>query len=219
MKIIVIGGTKGGTGKTTIATNLAVGLERQGKKILLVDADPQASAMAWRALRKEDSIAAVAITTATLAKDIPVIGKPFDFVVIDVGGRDSAILRSAFLTADLVLIPVLPSPYDVWAAGDTINIIRQAETAMEKVIHARIIFNRLMTGHNISGDVMAALGDNPETPPYLSAHIGQRVAYPVAVAEGLSVLELSKRTGKKAAEEMSKVVSAVALLIDQLADQ
>jgi len=213
MKTIVVGSTKGGTGKTTIATNLAVGLVQQGKKILLVDADTQSSAMAWRALREDDSIAAVSITEPRLADDIPAIGKGFDFVIVDVGGRDSAVLRSAFLAADLILVPVLASPYDIWAAGDTVNIIKQAEIASGTKIPTRLIVNQVIMHHNIVRDAITALDDGG-LPPYITILIGQRVAYKEATAKGLSVLELAnKKTNKKAAEEMARVVDAVNKLI------
>ena len=105
--ILTVGNTKGGVGKSTIACNFSVESALAGKKTLLIDADIQGSSIGFRASREKNDIKAMSITTPTLHKDIKDF--QFDMVLIDVGGRDSAVFRSAIMACDLMIIPVLPS--------------------------------------------------------------------------------------------------------------
>lgn len=194
MKVIVVGGIKGGTGKTTIATNLTVGLMKLKKKVLLVDSDPNGSAMAWRLLRKkdDDDIATVSITTPTLHKDIPKIGQSFDYIVVDVGGRDSEVLRSAFLAADLIIIPVLASPYDIWSAEDTVRIANEANATREGDKAAvRLALNQIIINSVIFREAVEALEDE-SLPDCMDVFINMQTIYKNATKKGLSVLEMRK---------------------------
>lgn len=194
MKTIVVGSTKGGTGKTTIATNLAVSLSKRGNaSVLIIDADPQGSAMSWRALRKkDDAISAVAITTPTLHKEIPKVGAHFDFVIVDVGGRDSTLLRSAFLAADIIIVPVLASPYDVWASCTTAEIINETENVKGDEIPHYLLLNQVIPRTIILRDALVAL-DIDELPSSISTRIQLRTIYKTAAAKGLSVFEMTKK--------------------------
>ena len=91
MKILTIANIKGGVGKSTIAANLAVAAVLDGLSVILVDADPQASSMAFRALREKDDIRAMAITTPTLHKDLKQDVFSADLAIIDVGGRNTEV--------------------------------------------------------------------------------------------------------------------------------
>ena len=117
MKVISVVNQKGGVGKSTIACNLAVNAVLDGKRTLLIDADPQGSSLSFRAIRGADDLKAVSITQPTIHKDIGDF-ENFDLVIIDAGGRDNTLFRSAVTAAakGMLLIPVLPSQYDIWAA-------------------------------------------------------------------------------------------------------
>lgn len=216
MEVIVVGGIKGGTGKTTIATNLAVGLMKKKKKVLLVDSDSQESAMAWRMLRKKDnSIAAISITTPTLHKDIATIGLSFDYVVIDVGGRDSEVLRSAFLAADLVIIPVLASPYDIWSAHDTIKVVNKANATREHEVCTRLALNQIIVNSIILREAIEALSDE-SLPDCVDTFIHMRMLYKDATKKGLSVLEMRKnKKTERAIAEMEDFTKSILLLFEE----
>src|SRR5476651_1448820 len=114
--IIGVLNQKGGVGKTTIAVNLAAAFANSGARALLVDADPQGSALAWSSARERDPLfAVVGMAKPSLHRDLPDLAKNYDFVVIDGAPRVNELGRSAILASDFVLLPVQPSPYDVWA--------------------------------------------------------------------------------------------------------
>ncbi|RZI59726.1 MAG: chromosome partitioning protein, partial [Pseudomonas sp.] len=128
--IILVGGEKGGSGKTTIATNLAAMLAEKGRDVLLVDTDTQGSASFWAAART-DHPDVPRVTTMqkhgrTVAKEVQQLAPKFQDIVIDSGGRDSAELRSAMLAADIILVPSRPSMYDIHSLALMNSLVDQS---------------------------------------------------------------------------------------------
>ena len=117
--ILVVGNTKGGVGKTTLAVNLAVARALAGRDLLLVDGDEQGTALTFTQLRTESlgeaGYTAVALTGAALRSQVRQLAPKYDDIIIDVGGRDTGSLRAALTVADTLLIPVQPRSFDVWA--------------------------------------------------------------------------------------------------------
>jgi chromosome partitioning protein len=145
--IIGVLSQKGGAGKTILAVNLAAAYS-DANRVLLVDADPQGSALAWSSARERDPIfTVVGMPKPTLHRDVPRVAPDYDMVVIDGAPRVNELGRSATMASDLVVIPVQPSPYDVWAAAETVNLIREAQQFKEAlkavfVINRRIVNTR-----------------------------------------------------------------------------
>lgn len=182
---------KGGVGKTTISVNLAAALARTGARVLLIDADPQGSALDWAAARQTTALfSVVGLPRATVHKEIEQIGRGYDHVVIDGPPRVTDVARSAIMASDIVLIPVQPSPYDIWAADEVVKLTLEAKVYKEGLKTAFVI-NRKIVNTAIGRDVGAALAVHEVR--VLQATLGQRVIYAEAAAQGLSIYEVAER--------------------------
>lgn len=190
--IIGVLSQKGGVGKTTIAVNLAATYAKSGLRVLLVDADPQGSALQWSAARDAEPLfSVVGMAKATLHKELPDIAKDYQVVVIDGAPRVNELGRAAILASDIVLIPVQPSPYDIWAAAETVRLIQEAQQFKEN-LKGVFVINRKIANTAIGRDVTEALGQF-ETIPVLPTALHQRVIYAESAGQGLSVLEVDPK--------------------------
>lgn len=128
--IVALLNQKGGVGKTTLALHLAGEWALHGRRVTLVDADPQGSALDWSQQRARENVSrlfgVVGLARDTLHREAPEIARTADHVVIDGPPRVAGLMRSALLAADLVLIPVQPSPLDGWASAEMLALLREA---------------------------------------------------------------------------------------------
>ena len=129
--IVALLNQKGGVGKTTLATHIAGELAMRGQHVVLLDADPQGSSLDWTQRRSQQGLprlfSAVGLARETLHQ-APELARRADHVVIDGPPRIAALARSALLAAERVLIPVQPSPYDLWASAEMVALIREAQS-------------------------------------------------------------------------------------------
>ncbi len=184
---ISIQNQKGGVGKTTLAIHISHALALKGARVLLVDADPQGSARDWAAARSEEPpFSVIALDRPTLHRDLPALAKDYDHVVIDGPPRVSDLARSAIIAADLVVIPIQPSPYDVWAANEVIKLIQEASVFKEN-LKSVFVINRRIVNTAIGRDVGDALAEY--SVPILKSAISQRVAFAESAASGSTVLD------------------------------
>lgn len=178
---------KGGVGKTTLAVHVADALARRNKRVLLVDADPQGSALDWAASRKGEPLFPVAgLPRPSIHKELPALAKDYEIVLIDGPPRVYEVARSAIMASDLVLIPVQPSPYDVWAAKEIVDLLGEA-LVFKPNLKSAFVINRKIVNTALGRDVAEALAEYPV--PVLKTAICQRVALAESAAQGQTVFE------------------------------
>ena len=197
MKVIAVLNQKGGSGKTTIATHLARALQLQGSSVLLVDSDKQGSARDWSAVDESNPVTVIGLDRPTLDRDLKNISDK-DFVVIDGSPQATDLAVSAIKAADFVLIPVQPSPYDIWATSDLVDLVKQRIEMTDNKLKSAFVVSRAIKNTRIGGEVSEVLAEYGL--PVLNARIVQRIAYPNSAAIGKTVFETESKSSDAVAE-------------------
>lgn len=196
--VLVLAQQKGGAGKTTLAVQLAQAFAARGRRVRLADLDPQRSLSRWADLRAGDDLPCEAVSDWQASTALKRLAKAAELLVVDCPGNADILLRAALRAADLVLVPVQPSPVDAWASAPTLEACMK-----EKARHA-IVFNRVPPRGGAIEATRAALADHP----ILEATLGSRVAFSNAFLEGRAAAEVSPRS--RAAEEVAALADLVA---------
>lgn len=207
MPILAIINEKGGVGKTTLSTNLGRGLQRAGHSVLLVDGDPQGSMRDWFAAAPEDNDLppVVAMDRPAQFKDIKQVAKGYDWVIVDGAPSVEDLAIAAIKSADLVLIPVQPSPYDIWAAESLVDLVKARQEVTDGFPAAAFVVSRQIVGTKLAGEIREAL--EAYELPIANAFTCQRVAYASSAAVGKTVYE--QDGGESAAAEIEKMVEEI----------
>jgi len=186
MTVISLLNQKGGVGKTTLSIHIATALAECGT-VLLVDADPQGSALDWKAQRSApDKFPVIGLPKPTLHREVSAIGQHYDWIVIDGPPRVNELAKSAIAASDIVLIPVQPSPFDVWAAQDIIDLVNEC-SVIKPDLQTRFVINRLFSGTKLGAEVNEALAGFEI--PVMHAAIRNRTEYAKAVRLGMTAVE------------------------------
>lgn len=220
--IIVVGGIKGGTGKTTIATNLAVISSHVGRKVLLVDADDQESASDWAEQRDHYwkqkieelgdwqglSFPTIKLGGKLLYEQLKRFRSDYDEIVVDSGGRDTTSQRSALLIADYYLVPFKPRSLDVWTVGKVKTLIEEVHM-LNKNLKVLVCINQGDARGLDNQEAFKILEENPNFKVVVTP-IGHRKAFANAASKGLGVYELDgKEKDSKASDEIYALYDAI----------
>ena len=209
--ILALLNQKGGVGKTTLALAIAGEWAMQGRRVILIDADPQGSALDWSEMRAREGLprlfSVIGLARDTLHREAPALARDADLVVIDGPPRVAGLMRSALLATDMVLIPVQPSPFDGWASAEMLALISEARIYRPELV-ARFVLNRCGARTVLARDTAEMLADHD--PPSLASRIGQRIAFAAAAQSGRIVRELDHEGA--AAREISALTAEVAHL-------
>lgn len=204
--IVVVGGIKGGSGKTTIATNLAV-MRSIEKKVLLVDADEQRSAWDWSQQREDYEpdllkgfFATVCMSGKSIHSNLAKLMSDYDDIIVDTGGRDTTSQRSALCIADRLILPFKPSSIDIWTLG-AIKVILD-ECVNDELETYAVISQADPVGRD--NDEALEILQELDSVQTIDSMIGNRKAFRNAAAEGLGVCELFPED-KKATREMQSL--------------
>ena len=206
--IVLFGGEKGGTGKSTMAVIQSAWRAGHGRDVLLIDADSQRSAQKWNAIRVQDkvepAITCIALYGNTLADQVRSMTGKFDDIVIDTRGADAPELRSAMLVADLVVTPGRPSQFDLFTLATMDRMVRDAKGFNEK-LQARILVN-LASTHSQSSEAyeMREACADLENYGLLETTVKDRKAYRLCARDGRACHEFG-RPDEKAVLEMNQL--------------
>lgn len=207
MKVLAVLNEKGGVGKTTIATNLARGLQLAGQSAIVIDSDHQGSARDWYAAASEDNSLppVVGMDRPPLFKNLKHVTQGFAWAVIDGSPRIEELAVAAIKVADLVLIPVQPSPYDIWAAESLVDLVKTRQEIADGKPGAAFLISRQIVGTKLVGEAREAL-EGYHLPIFKSL-TSQRVIYANSAARGSTVLD--DEPAGAAAEEIRALVKEI----------
>ncbi|MDX2113642.1 MAG: ParA family partition ATPase [Alphaproteobacteria bacterium] len=204
-KIITIAQQKGGAGKTTLAAHLAVALSQKGNRVAIVDIDPQGSLSHWHRIREEKfgegytGLTFTALSGWRVGSEVARLQKTQDFVIIDSPPHTETEARTAIRSADLIVIPVQPSPTDLWATKATL------ELAKAEKIPVRVVLNRVSANSKMASMIA------DELPQLAETTIGNRVLFAAALMEGRTATELEPTS--HAAREIKALVKELLQLV------
>jgi chromosome partitioning protein len=208
--ILVTGGIKGGTGKTTLAVNLAVMRSRDGRDVLLVDADDQQSASEFVTIRSEEmedpGFTCIRLDGKAVRDQVQRLMNKYDDIIIDTGGRDTNSQRAALTIANLLLVPFGPRSLDLWTLDRVEELVENAQ-AINPDLEAYAFINRADHQGSYNEETREVLEDS-EHLTFVPEALGNRKSFAIAFDYGQGVVEYTPRD-KKAIREIEVFYGAV----------
>lgn len=197
MPVISILNQKGGSGKTTIAINLARAYQWQGYNVLLVDSDKQGSSRDWQSANPENPLPLLVLDKVSIDRDIKKIIDQYDYIIIDGSPQATEIAIATIRASDFILIPMQPSPFDIWASSNLIELVKQGMTKKTE-LRAGIVLTRMVKNTKIGNEVSQIIHDFEL--PVLNSRIGQRTCYPYSASLGQTIFDTERPSSEPVAE-------------------
>ena len=197
MPVISILNQKGGSGKTTIAINLARAYQLMGRSVLLVDSDKQGSSRDWQSVDKNNPIPLLVLDQVSIDRDIKKVIGQYDYIVIDGSPQATEIATATIKASDFILIPMQPSPFDIWASSNLIELVKQGMTKNQN-LKAGIVLTRLVKNTKIGNEISQIIHDFEL--PVLKSNIGQRTCYPYSASLGQTIFDTERASSEPVAE-------------------
>lgn len=196
-RILTIANEKGGVGKTTVATNLAVMARLAGMDVLLVDTDvKQTSITAWCGARQQRGVTPfipAMIKVGKFGADVIAIAEKYDLVIVDVGGRDSTELRQGLAIADSAIVPIMPGQFEVWGMANMTATLDEVEDRIGRAVPTAVLLNG-MSPHPSSTEtreILDLLEGTSDRVPTFQTMLRSRRCYRAAIPAGLGAVELA----------------------------
>jgi chromosome partitioning protein len=214
-KIITVANQKGGSGKTTVVMQLAGTLARRASKVLVIDADPQGTATRWAASADDEKpfparVAGLSAAEGKVHREAKKFIEDYDYLVIDCPPAvDSLVPQSALLVSDLALVPVIPSPADLWAATGIERLIDNVQS-LNEIIQSRIVINMCQPNTNLAKETVDLLKDF--SIPLADAHLHLRTAYRRSAVFGGTVHDEGS-SAKSAIAEIERLANEVLTIL------
>ncbi len=199
--VITIAQQKGGSGKTTLAIHLATAFAKKGLSTMLFDTDPQGTASHWHAQRKNNDIGLIATSGWRLTRDLAMAKEANDIIIIDTPPHAEMDIKVSTRAADMVLVPLQPSPADLWAVQETMN------TVAAESCHAMIVLNRVVHRANITQDIKQKLAMLDI--PVAKAEIGSRVLFAASMETGMTVLDAFQNPSQREMDELTSEIATI----------
>ncbi len=207
-KVITIAQQKGGAGKTTVAAHLAVALSQRGKRVAIVDIDPQGSLTQWHKLREErfgegyTGLTFAALSGWRVGSEVARLRRNHDIIIIDSPPHTETEARTAIRSADYIIVPVQPSPTDLWATKATLDL------AKAEKIPVRVVLNRVNSSSRLAETI------SKELPDLAKSTLGNRVLFASSLMEGRCATEVAPSSPaaleiKAFAEEINRALRAM----------
>lgn len=202
--VVSVVNSKGGSGKTTLTINLARAIQLDGNSVVVLDTDPQGTASDWSKNQPDGyDLPVLHVSNARLLEtDLQRLTKAYDVCVIDGSAKLESGTGTCVRVADAVLIPVQPTPADVWGVADVASVIKRTQTK------AGVVISRAITGTNLASEVSDGLSGYDL--PVFQSRTHQRVAYAETMFDGKTVLDV---TAEKAQKEIQGIATELADLL------
>ena len=204
--IISLVNQKGGVGKTTAAINLSVALKRKNKSLLFIDADPQGSAVQWHGVEGNKAFEIKHRPGPINQTEIKAMAQKYDYIVIDAPPALGDITRSILTVSDLAIIPLSPSPLDIWSCWKTLELIQEIQQDNTR-LKSKLLISRKIPGTRLGRDARDAM--SVFNKDLFGTELCQRVAYIESMTSGVSVMQYAPNS--KASDEIERLCEEVIL--------